>query len=143
MLRSTTTAKCFIAMIAIWLGLMSRSRPTSSHPRLPSRHHPQFMPNFAVTNLFDATVTNADVGVTLYGNPDGQWAGVGAGPFNVFMDLGSTVLGIDGFAYSQRLGGNPALDKVGRIDFWISNSDFGGVIPATPANVSVPVTNTT
>src|SRR6476646_8544686 len=130
--RSTTFANCFIAMVAILLGPCLLKADVVAPP-ITVTASSQFSPTYAVTNLFDATVTNANVGVTPYGNPDGQWAGVGAGPFNVFMDLGSTVLGIDGFAYSQRLGANPALDKVGRVDFWIGNSDFGGVIPATPA----------
>lgn len=103
----------------------------------------EFAAQYAVTNLFDATVTNADVGNTLYGNPDGQWAGVGAGPFNVFMDFGSSLTGVDGFAYSQRLGATPTTDKVGKVDLWFSNTNFDGVLPATPADASVTVTNVT
>ncbi|WP_442482122.1 PEP-CTERM sorting domain-containing protein [Aeoliella sp. SH292] len=103
----------------------------------------EFNGDYTVTNLFDEVVTDANIGVTQYGAGGGtQWAGVGTGPFNVFMDYGSPLTGVDGFVYSQRLGGNPALDKVGRIDFWFSNTDFGGVIPGTPANASVTVTNT-
>ncbi len=103
----------------------------------------EFNANFGVVNLFDGTVTNSDIGATSYGQGDAQWAGQGVGPFNVFMDYGTELTGVDGLVYSQRLGGNPALDKVGRIDLWFSNTDFGGVIPATPANASVPITNTT
>jgi hypothetical protein len=103
----------------------------------------EFAAEFAVSNLFDATVASADIDLTPYGQGDGQWAGVGVGPFDVFMDFGSTVSDIDGLGYSQRLGGNPVLDKVGRIDLWFSNSDFGGAIPGTAPNASVQITNTT
>jgi hypothetical protein len=62
------------------------------------------------------------------------------------MDFGSAI-SANGIAYSQRAGafaGNN--DKVGKIDLWFSNADFGGVLPATPAqatvNPSVPSPNT-
>ena len=36
---------------------------------------------FVVAGLFNSTVTDADVGVTVYGvSGDPQWAGLGAGP---------------------------------------------------------------
>ena len=129
MLRSTDDGKVFLRDGRCLARLMRRQRRRAVAPPITVTASSEFNTNFAVTNLFDATVTNADVGITLYGNPDGQWAGVGADPFNVFMDFGSTLIDMDGLAYSQRLGGNPALDKVGRIDLWFSNSDFGGVIP--------------
>lgn len=103
----------------------------------------EYAAEYAVSNLFDAAVTDADVGSTFFGNPDGQWAGVGIGPFNVFMEFATPLSGVDGFAYSQRLGANPILDKVGQIDFWFSDTSFGGVLPATPADASVTLTNTT
>jgi hypothetical protein len=103
----------------------------------------EFAAGFVVTNMFDATVNENNLDVTPYGQGDGQWAGMGVGPFDVFMDFGSLIAGIDGLAYSQRLGADPVLDKVGRIDLWFSTSDFGGVIPGSAPDASVTITNTT
>ena len=88
---------------------------------------------FVAASLFDATVSDADVGVTVYGVSDNQWAGVGPGPHQVYMDFGSPVTA-NGLAYAQRagaIGGNN--DKVGKIELWFSNSDFGGTLPASAA----------
>lgn len=102
----------------------------------------QYNADYAVTKLFDETVTDADVGNTVYGGGSTQWAGFGAGPFDIFMDYGSVLNGVDGLAYSQRQGSNPDLDKVGRIDLWFSNTDFNQTIPGTPADISVSISNT-
>jgi hypothetical protein len=101
---------------------------------------------FVAASLFDATVSDADVGTTVYGVSDNQWAGVGPGPHQVYMDFGTPVTA-NGLAYAQRagaIGGNN--DKVGKIELWFSNSDFGGTLPATPPDAvvtpSVPSPNT-
>src|SRR4029078_8231282 len=101
---------------------------------------------YVAASLFDATVTDADLGATVYGVTDNQWAGVGPGPHNLFMDLGAAI-SANGIAYAQRAGAfGGSNDKVGQIELWFSNSDFGSVIPATPAqaivNPSVPTPNT-
>ena len=44
-------------------------------------------------------------------------------------------------AYAQRMGGDDRADKVGQIEFWFSDQSFGGVVPATPADATVPITN--
>src|SRR5258705_3691078 len=95
--------------------------------------------------LFDGTVADADIGVTVYGVSDNQWAGVGPGPHNLFMDFGATI-SASGIAYAHRAGAfGWDNDKVGKIELWFSNSDFGSVLPATPAqatvNPSVPSPN--
>ena len=62
----------------------------------------EFNANYAVSKLFDATVTAADIGVTGYGT-EGQYAGSGLGPHNVFMDFGAPVT-TDGFVYGAAAG---------------------------------------
>lgn len=99
-------------------------------------------PGFPPSNLFDGSVSAADVGSTSYGAGDSQFAGNGVGPHVVFMDYGSSVTAI-GVAYAQRAGNDPLADKVGLIEFWFSNDDFGGVIPASSPDVSTTITNTT
>jgi hypothetical protein len=101
---------------------------------------------FVAASLFDATVSDADVGTTVYGVTDNQWAGVGPGPHQVYMDFGTPVTA-NGMAYAQRagaIGGNN--DKVGKIELWFSNSDFGGTLPASAPDAvvtaSVPSPNT-
>lgn len=92
---------------------------------------------FVAESLFDGTVSDADVGATVYGVTDNQWAGVGPGPHQIYMDFGASVTA-SGLAYAQRagaIGGNN--DKVGKIELWFSNSDFGGSLPATPPDAVV------
>ncbi|WP_442484436.1 PEP-CTERM sorting domain-containing protein [Aeoliella sp. SH292] len=48
----------------------------------------------------------------------------------VFMDYGSPI-SANWFAYSQRTGNNPVADKVGKFEFWFSNTDFAGTAPTT------------
>jgi hypothetical protein len=96
----------------------------------------QYDPSYAGSKLFDATVTNADLGVTSYGGSDGQWAGLGPGPHSLFMDFGATI-SANGIAYAQRSGAFGPNDKVGQIELWFSNSDFGGVLPVAPAQATV------
>jgi hypothetical protein len=101
---------------------------------------PEFSPDFAANKLFDATVTEADLNTTTYG-AEGQWAGPGAGPHAIFMDFGQ-IISTDGVAYAQRLGDDPLADKVGTIEFWFSDTTFGGTLPGRPADANVSITNT-
>ena len=71
----------------------------------------------------------------LMGGPFLQYAGLGADPKVVFMDYGSSVTA-NWFAYSQRSGADPTADRVGTFEFWFSNTDFGGVLPATAPDAS-------
>lgn len=103
---------------------------------------PAFGAGFEVTNLFDSVVTDGDIGVTDYAGMDGQWAGPGLGPHDIFLDYGSSITA-SGVAYSQRAGDIATADKVGTIEFWFSDTDFGGVIPGTPADGTATVTNVT
>ena len=140
MRRHPTTIIRFVAvLVASSLGIaQAEIVPTPTSFTATS----EFSGAFAVGNLFDATVGDADLGNTLYGNTDGQWAGVGVGPFGVFMDFGSTLTEIDGLAYSQRFGANAAADKVGQIELWFSPTDFGGTIPGTAPDATVNITTT-
>lgn len=101
---------------------------------------PTFGVPFTVDQLFNATVSDSDIDSTVFG-AEGQWAGPGAGPHEIFMDYGSSITA-SGVAYSQRLGDDPAADKVGTIEFWFSDTDFAGVFPVSAADVVVTVTNT-
>ncbi|XAM00104.1 PEP-CTERM sorting domain-containing protein [Phycisphaeraceae bacterium D3-23] len=101
----------------------------------------EFSGAFVGTNLFDASVSDSDIGVTAYGTADGQWAGSGVGPHTIFMDYGSSITAT-GVAYAQRAGDDPLLDKVSTIEFWFSNTDFGGVTPVTTPDAVATITNT-
>jgi hypothetical protein len=65
-----------------------------------------------------------------------QYQGLGPQPKTVFFDYGSPVTA-NWFAYAQRSGGDPTADRVGKFEFWFSNTDFAGVLPATPADAVV------
>jgi hypothetical protein len=65
-----------------------------------------------------------------------QYAGLNAQPKTVFFDYGSPVTA-NWFAYAQRSGADPTADRVGKFEFWFSNTDFAGVLPATPADAVV------
>jgi len=54
----------------------------------------------------------------------------------VFMDYGSSV-SANWFAYAQRTGGNPVADKVGKFEFWFSNTDFAGALPSSAPDAVV------
>ncbi len=110
--------------------------------------------NASPDRLFDDTILDEpgrvelDLFSTNYTDPDlfpggflGQYAIGGEMPgvsdaAVVFMDYGTSV-SANWFAYAQRTGGNPAADKVGRFEFWFSNSDFGGVAPTSAPDAVV------
>lgn len=83
-----------------------------------------FSGGFLSSFLFDGQPT-----IGSGANLGGQWAGSGIGPIFVDFDFGSTI-NTDCFRYAQRLGGNPALDKAIKFEFFFSNSS--GNFPATP-----------
>ena len=62
-------------------------------------------------------------------NLGGQWAGSGVGPMYVDLDFGNSIR-TDCFAYAQRQGGNPSLDKA--IKFELFFSDSAGSFSGTP-----------
>ncbi|WP_442485626.1 hypothetical protein [Aeoliella sp. SH292] len=103
---------------------------------------PQYDGNYSVAKLFDASVTDGDVGVTSYGNPDGQWAGFGEGPHEVFMDFGASI-SPSAIAYAQRSGDLADADKIGAVDFWFSDTDFAGIFPVDAPDTTATITNTT
>lgn len=70
-----------------------------------------------------------------------QYAGLGIEQKTVFFDFGSSV-NANWFAYAQRSGGNALADRVGQFEFWFSNSDFGGVTPASAPDTTVNITPT-
>lgn len=90
------------------------------------------------SDLFVTNYTDADL---FPGGFLGQYAIGGEMPgvtdsAVVFMDYGTSVTA-NWFAYAQRTGGNPVADKVGKFEFWFSNADFGGVVPATTPDAIV------
>jgi hypothetical protein len=103
---------------------------------------PQYDGNYSVAKLFDASVAGADIGVTSYGNPDGQWAGFGEGPHEVFMDFGASI-STAAIAYAQRSGDLADADKIGTVDFWFSESDFAGLFPVDAPDTKATITNAT
>lgn len=103
---------------------------------------PQYNGDYSVAKLFDASVSDSDVGVTSYGNPDGQWAGPGEGPHEVFMDFGASI-STSAIAYAQRSGDLADADKIGTVDLWFSDTDFAGVFPADAPDTTATITNPT
>jgi hypothetical protein len=136
--------KTCVTAIAIAMGIagqLSSAHAAILTPSVPATG-PTYGAPYEVTKMFDATVTDADVGVTSYGGSDGQWAGPGAGPHEIFMDYGTSVAAV-GFAFSQRAGNDPVADKVGQIEFWFSDTDYLGVFPVTAPDATSLITNTT
>ena len=78
---------------------------------------------------FNAQLFNADYAGEFVGDLL-QYAGAGPAPKTVFMDFGSSI-NTNWFAYAQRDGGNPLADRIGKFEFWFSNTDFGGLLPGT------------
>lgn len=102
----------------------------------------EFDNNYLGEFLYDGVVTVADVGTT--DNLGEQWAGSGLGPHYAVYDMGSSIE-LAGIFYAQRLGNDPAFDKVNQIDFWLQDSDPGVVTsdPVGTLDYSLAVTNTT
>lgn len=114
-------------------------------PPISASASTEFSGTFAVSNLFDASVDAADLNATSYGANDGQFAALGDvdGPHvEVFLDFGETISAA-GIAYSQRVGGDPTLDKVGEIKLWFSDVDFASTLPADAPDADVIVSDTT
>jgi hypothetical protein len=102
----------------------------------------EFSAAFAVTELFDASPTESDIGVTAFGG-EGQYAGAGLGPHSVYMDFGADITA-DGFAYSQRLGLDSAFDKVTQIRFFFSATDLTGTdLTTLTPDETISLSNTT
>ncbi|WP_425397309.1 PEP-CTERM sorting domain-containing protein [Aeoliella sp.] len=70
--------------------------------------------------------------------PPNQYAGLGADPKVVFFDYGTSV-SANWFMYAQRSGGDPTADRVGKFEFWFSNSDFAGTLPGTDPDSVVDI----
>jgi len=101
---------------------------------------PEFGAGFELSNLFDETVADADLDTTAFGAVAGtQWAGPGLGPHTIFMDYGSSITA-SGVGYAQRSGDTAGFDKVTQIEFWFSDTDFGGILPGGVADATVSVT---
>jgi hypothetical protein len=96
---------------------------------------------FNAGNLYDGTVTLADLGTTA--NQGGQYAGSGVGPHYMVYNMGSTI-DLGGIVYAQRAGANSSTDKVTSIDFWLQNSNPGTVTsdPGAAIDHTLTVTNT-
>lgn len=99
-----------LAILSIAFGLTPFSMAQSViAPPVTVTASSEFSGDFAVTMLFDAPVTNADIGATPFG-VEGQYAGNGLGPHSVYMDFGADI-STGGFAFSQRIGFG-ATDKL-------------------------------
>lgn len=101
----------------------------------------EFSGAFTAANMFtDAALTVADLGVKTYTDADAQYAGVGVGPMHVFIDNGATI-NANWIAFAQRSGAIPTADRIGTMDFWFSNTSFGGVLPVTAPQATVKIDN--
>lgn len=94
-------------------------------------------PDSGPANLFDDAgllePLNDDLFIADYngaGVVSEQYAGLGGDPKVVFLDYGSSI-SPNWFAYAQRSGAIATADRVGKFEFWFSNTDFGGAVPNT------------
>ena len=104
----------------------------------------EFDGSFAVGNLHDGSVTATSIGTADF--QENQYAGAGDGPHVIVYDMDSSV-DFDGIYYAQRLGGDPATDKVTSIEFWVTNTNPGSAgtgmsILSTAVDNILSVTNT-
>lgn len=92
----------------------------------------QFGGAFLASNLFDADITESDIGqspvitsgsnTSNFGN---SWAVDGSlNEATVVFDLGAT-LSLDGFVYAQRTFGGSLVDDFRSIDLWFQDTDPG------------------
>lgn len=125
---------------------VSGGAPTATTP------DPTELPDTGPQNFFDDTFLDdpgaiqSELFLLDYNDPDlagdfAQYQGLGAGPKSVFLDYGAPV-SANWFAYSQRSGGDPTADRVGKFEFWFSNSPFNDVLPATPPDSVVSLAPT-
>ena len=96
---------------------------------------------YASDNLYDANPTLGDVGTDFSAGASNQYAGLGGGPHVIIYDFGLSVA-FNGIAYSQRLGGDPILDKVQNIEVWATDSDPGPATLALPGTLGAAMGNT-
>lgn len=131
-MKCTTRWSAILALITAAVGNAGTSHAVILPVPVSYSVSSEFGSPYVAAALFDGTVGPADLNNTIYGaSGDNQWAGVGPGPHQLFMDYGSSVSAA-GLAYAQRqgaiLGDN---DKVGAIELWFSDASFGGSLPAT------------
>lgn len=148
-LQQAAVTKCLsilmtLAAAALLLGSQEASAQTFTltSPATPSgaTANSEFGGNFVVGSLFDdATLTGADIGIKAYDGGSLQYAGVGADPKELFLDFGQSV-SANYLAFAQRVGGDALADKIGQIELWFSDTDFGAAIPAAAADKTVEIT---
>lgn len=96
----------------------------------------EFSGAFTVTNLFDQNPTPADIENPTF-DSGSQFAGQGGGEHVIVCDYDTSVT-FDSLAYAQRLGGNPALDKVSGLEIWVSDTDPGVASTNLPILAGAP-----
>jgi len=123
----------------------SLTAPTTSIPAGQQNETAGSGPEHFFDDVFldtSATTINDELFILDYNDPDLncanclQYQGLGEDPKTVFLAYSAPVTA-NWFAYAQRSGADPTADRVGKFEFWFSNSDFGGVLPATPADAVV------
>ncbi len=111
--------------------------PVPANPATAVTASSEFNGDYKASNMFtDAALTPADLGVKAYTDAQAQYAGVGVGPMNVFIDNGASI-NANWIAFAQRSGSIATADRIGTMDFWFSNVDFAGVLPATAPQATV------
>ena len=99
---------------------------------------------YVVGNLYDGNIGSASIGTP--DNQGAQYAGNGAGPHVIVYDMGASV-DFDGIYYAQRLGDNPATDKVTSMQFWVTDTNPGAAstgmaILGSAVDRTLSITNT-
>ena len=126
---------------------LSQFPPTTSIPVGQMNEEENSGPDNLLDDDFlnDPGAIDSELFVLDYNDPElsgtyVQYANLGAGPATVFFDYGQSV-SANWFAYSQRSGADATADRVGKFEFWFSNTPFADV-PATAPDSTLQIAPT-
>lgn len=141
MIAVTAFRRCFFSIALDLLVVASHADLLLIPDPVSATASTSFNATYAPEHLYDATPSAADVGTNFDSGNVSQYAGIGPGPHVIVYDYGESVT-FEGIAYSQRLGGDPVLDKVQNIDVWATDTDPGPASLTIPEALGAPQGNT-
>ena len=103
-----------------------------------------FGSGYVAGNLFNKNVSGIPIGTQLdTGGTGVDWAAKGTSPAYIAFQM-DKVYTVQVIFYSQRIGGNPSLDKITQMNLWASQTTaFNPLAPPTNAPAaSMPITET-
>lgn len=126
-MRPIAILSCFALFVGNASAQTFNIIPAPANPATDVTESLAFDPGFGAQFLFDTPVSVADINTRNLGGINQEFATRGQGPVSVFVDNNNTIT-TNWIAYAQR---SAALDAVGRIEVWFSDTDFGGALPQT------------